>query len=1086
MPLRCPAGATRAAPFISYTSPLTSRRVPLRICSSCRARLSLRGLSTQSDRRRPLSLRYQLLADNLPSRSQKYGFLYPTTSVAHYATNASDTRLPRRGNESLSPKLVILGTPSQRRSVDPLALDPVNKDQLDGLTRALQTFEFKVEEAEVSNEILLFKPESLRVSKLRFEQVLKDLDTAFLGPQVKDYLSTTELDIAGGISKLRKAQALNLVMRQVWGVQIDEEIAAEMDVIREKELKFQKMHLFFMMMEGGDMLQKLASRNRTRIILNSATSTVVLKGTKARIERVEHQLRDLPTRIVDSGVNISALLRVGKVTETYIPSISRLTSVFLEITDDELTLHGILPYGPRNILDAKRLLFNSTDLHLRQMYSLLGETKLTAPLTGALYPVAEDQTLPWMYRGREWCRWRSIRTPKSNTSEPIEDDLSLTASAPLLNPARGDKVTYSDIRSLLDSFSTSSSISPDPTPEASIGNTNTAVADQPETHITPNSHIPPGAEIQTSYRAVLGQILHSSPTLPQTREPKSLSDLFASNPSHVLCNSVPKVLDFLSTLNPVTYKYDFKILLKFSPSPWMHPKNFELLPPVELELQVKPDTNELLAMKVAAVESHSIVDVLMPRNACDLRFVKRTLARVEGKTRKVKDYIRAAKLDVLGEDRLEAGEVLEFNLPKWMVKEAEKVEKLQREPEEELDYDGITFSTPGEEDPLGVVPVHYFFTGLETRSSTAFDFDGSALVYTKVEAGASGGSYDEVVLECSKQEIEYLTPLEQQTLGREDEIAEQKKVEENVQQIKDFETLERERIEQDMINRGQYARDIMDPVFSTADPEEVKKAKLLEKKERKAREKAERLESERLEAETKGQADGAVEAESGEEASLVGDGVGEAVSPVEAESGDEVDLVGTEGVTELGTTTEVEATAESEVRPELEETVELKEAIELEGTVEPEEAVESDEIVKSDEIVESEEVVEPEAATESTSALDLGPSASKSLQSDLDTLDRELSRFEETAEDAEISKQPTGLEFLYGEETEPEQVEVRNEEPAEQALEPAFDESKEDEEEESDVITDIVFHRFVQTARKLVEAVEHTESDHERVKPKRL
>ncbi|KAF3213708.1 hypothetical protein TWF191_010006 [Orbilia oligospora] len=1032
MPLRCPAGATRAAPFVFYTSSLTSRRIPLRICSSCRARLSFRGLSTQSDRRRPTSLRYQLLADNLPSRSHKYGFQYPfTKAVAYYATNASESRPPRKVNEMLTPKLVILGTPAQRRSVDPLALDPVDKDQLDGLTRALQTFEFKVEEAEVSNEILLFKPESLRVSKLRFEQVLKDLDTAFLGPQVKDYLSTTEVDIAGGVSKLRKAQALNLVMRQVWGVQIDEEIAAEMDVIREKELKFERMHLFFMMMGGGDMLQKLASRNRTRIILNSKANTIILKGTKARIERVEHQLRDLPGRIIPDEVDISALLRVGN-----------------------LTLHGLKPYGPRDILDAKRLLFNSTDLHFRQMYSLLGETKLDSPLTGALYPVAEDQTLPWMYRGREWCRWRGIRTPRSKTAESIEDDLSPTISTPLLNPARGDKVGYNDIRSLLDSFSTATpSESPAATDStakeldvsAIFGESEPAPSTQ--TTSTP-PYIPPGAEIQTNYRAVLGQILHSSPTLPKAREPKSLSDLFASNPSHVLCNSVPKILDFLSTLNPVTYKYDFKILLKFSPSPWKHPENFELLPPVEMELQIKPDTNELQALKVAAVESHSIVDVLMPRNACDLRFVKRTLARVEGKTKQIKNYIKAAKLDVLGEDRLEAGEVLEFNLPKWMISDAEKVAPVIEPSNAEDENSELVFSeTYDDADPLETVPVNYFFTGLETRSSTTFDFDGSALVYTKIEAGASGGSYDEVVLECSNQQIEYLTPLEQTTIGREDEIEEERIRQETMDQMMELEAEELEKVTRNMRARDEYMHDMQGgPVFETVDRAELKRKKHEEKMERRAQRKAEKLESEMLNQGTEAAKDGL-----------------EASTGVEGET----------------------------------ESINSGEATESEATTGPEEANKLEAITETEETTEatSEAMTESEATKEPLKSFDPRETGSEeSLQTDSRNPDHELEALGETRETQktlQTNKQPTGLEFLYGGEVEEptSEIEISQSQDQESIKEPlvgAVAEQQKVDDEDAEVISDAVFQRFIHTARKLVEAVETTESDHERVTPKKL
>ncbi|KAF3922818.1 hypothetical protein ABW21_db0203863 [Orbilia brochopaga] len=770
MPLRCPAGAARIAPSLlasksAYASSLSPARIPPRICLSCRARLSLRGLSTWPLHRRPTPLRYQLLADNLPCTNRHAYLLPPRMAAASYASDAQSTyAAPRGKSKSRLParRLVILSMPTQKRRLELMDLD-VDKNDITNLTQTLQTFEYQCRDEEVTNEILLFKPEELRVSRSRFMQLFKEMNQAFLGFQLKEYLATTDLELAGGIHKLRKKDALNVVLREVWKVTVAEEIAAEMDVIREKELKFRRMDLFFMMAEGGEMLQKLASQNRTRIILNSQNNTLLLKGTKRAIEAIEENLKMLPDLIVNREVDLSPLMRVGHVNENYITAISRLTSVFLQINDDKISLHSMSNYSSSSIEDAQRLVFNSVDLHLRQTYSLLGETQPTESLTGGLYPVLEDQTLPWLYRGRNWSRWRSIRPPNQwRESRPtdeltLEDDPSPSLPPSLEDAVRGSNITYSDLRTFLDSPPTS-------------------------TNSIPSAPIPDTAQTSTTYHAVLGQVLHSSPNLPAVREPQSLSDVLAADPAHVLCHSVPRTIDFLSQRNPVSMRYDFKIILKFSPSPWRNPANFELLPPVEMELHINPEVNEVLSLKIGAVESHGIVDVLMPRNNSDIRFVRRRLVRIESKTPDVERYLKSADLDVLGEERLRAGEEIVLNVPKWMLKDTAREETWSLDDSGKVvdqvvppNSDLVTEesnSNPTEEPATdeSTVPITYYFTGLETRSSTIFDFDGAPLVYTKVEAGASGGSYDEMLLECSPDSIEYLTPLEEERLGREDEF----------------------------------------------------------------------------------------------------------------------------------------------------------------------------------------------------------------------------------------------------------------------------------------------------------------------------
>ncbi|KAF3937055.1 hypothetical protein ABW19_dt0200203 [Dactylella cylindrospora] len=706
--------------------------------------------------------------------------------------------------------------PSQVRKTKLAEQISIDKDRLDNLSQSLQTFEFEVHSGEVPNEILLFKPPDLRVSNSRFKQLFKELKGAFLGPQIKEYLQT--VDIGFPIAKLKKDDAINLVLREVWKVEVAEEIAAEMDVITQKEIAFRQMDLFFMMAEGwdtnesfqfstaGQMLQNLATRNRTRIIINSQTNTVSLKGTKVSIERVEASLKEISHQIVDARLDLSPLIRVGKFNENYIAGISRLTTVFMDRVDDNMiALYATKPWGRSSIPDAKRLIYTSFDLHFRETYSLLSETQATESLTGALYPVSEDPRLPWVYRGRGWYRWRSIRQPVRWFQESdgiLQNDQGTSISTPLVNPVLGANVNYDGIRLLLDS---------PPGLDATV----------------PATTAPEDADRYTTYHAVLGQILHTSST-PPTRGAQSLSSFLSTEPTHILCHSVPRLVDFLSTLNPTTYTYDFRILLKFSPSPWGNPTNFELLPQVEMEILINPQTNEIKALKIGAIENITTTDVLMPRNNVDLRFVKRTMVRIENRTDQVRNYIREADLDVMGEERLMAGEELVLQIPKWMVKDTAREEKWVVDDEEgvkaemvesEFDYllgESEDTGIPQEpEGPKSTIPITYYFTGLQTRSSTTFDFNGSPLVYTKVEGGASGGSHEELVLECTKEEIEYLTPLEEQQLGYEEEIEEGLEAERELRR--------REEEDEKMLDleqrKREYMEDMREPTFRTEDVE---------------------------------------------------------------------------------------------------------------------------------------------------------------------------------------------------------------------------------------------------------------------------
>jgi len=160
-------------------------------------------------------------------------------------------------------------------------------------------------------------------------------------------------------------------------------------------------------------------------------------------------------------------------------------------------------------------------------------------------------------------------------------------------------------------------------------------------------------------------------------------------------------------------------LIKFAPSPWSNPDNFETLPTVEVEIGIDPYTGNLSTPRIHAISSHATADVLMPDAASDVRYVRRVNVPLDASTPEVDEFMKRSNLDLFRSDVLRPAAQATFKIPGWLAGDNEN-DTVQKE---------------------------YIYTHLEYKSGVQFDWQGLPLWFTDIESGSTGGKRSEVMIE---------------------------------------------------------------------------------------------------------------------------------------------------------------------------------------------------------------------------------------------------------------------------------------------------------------------------------------------------
>jgi len=481
-------------------------------------------------------------------------------------------------------------------------------------------------------------------------------------------------------------------------------------------------------------------------------------------------------------------------------------------------------------------MFDSHELRFRTSFSLVVDSSFSPGaessdnLRGSLYRIAEDQALTWLMRGRDWSRWRSVKTKNSVTHEMSPSQQKIAALIKQWAPPLDKKPEFVNLderlKLNLDEISIAEGMEMVKT-----------LLDSPRA-VEEHSHLLP----QPEYTAVLGFLMHNS-TMQPTKA-NSLAEVLKEDPERVFCENIPGLtylvsdhklvsapekpaanpyfnsasgfgldpetgeprmnLEATPVMTPKVEEVDpnkYTMLIRFSPSPWEHPEDFETYPPVEMEVEVDSITGEVRNPKVVAVHSNSVVDMMLPARDCDVRFRRRLVVPLhvdksekilnsaqEGEIAKeiAQEEAAAAENEPTEREEEEEEEAVESEVCEETAEDAETAEapstpnliapylpnqspsiltylansklnptaneRLQPAAELDLQIPAYLCSvSPGTaSSPTDTVPVTYIFTSISYATITPLKRHDYHLNKKEIEGGLSGGKKVQLEMEFRK------------------------------------------------------------------------------------------------------------------------------------------------------------------------------------------------------------------------------------------------------------------------------------------------------------------------------------------------
>ena len=306
--------------------------------------------------------------------------------------------------------------------------------------------------------------------------------------------------------------------------------------------------------------------------------------------------------------------------------------------------------------DARRLMFDSHEIPFRTTYSLLIDSQYSIATNPqghqcSLYRIAEDSSLAWVSRGKDWSRWRIIKekVPVKHEISPSQQRFAalIKQFAPSPDPGKpiflgpenssetkpSENVSSWDIETLYQLLDNSiseeerqySNLLPRPGHTATLGYILHNAAGQSKQSDTLEwndiervfcENIPGLTYLHTSFPLETGTGSFTTPMAP-FRTPIALPE-FDIDPE-----TGEAVINAGITTTDIIDPAKHYMLLRLFPSPWKHGDSFESFPPVEIEMEIDPKTGDVSNPTVVAVQSDAVADLMLPGRECDVRFRRR-------------------------------------------------------------------------------------------------------------------------------------------------------------------------------------------------------------------------------------------------------------------------------------------------------------------------------------------------------------------------------------------------------------------------------------------------------------------------------
>lgn len=287
----------------------------------------------------------------------------------------------------------------------------------------LLVFKSTLSESQITESIDLMNPKGKKnVSVKRFNQLKKDLNTAYKTKQIRDYILSSRKEYhlkstytQSIIKASTKKQLIDIILSDMWRLKPSNTIDDISDVLVERTISLAPKDLFLLCCNSGRMISDLTIKTGAQIAIATGGQEIIIRGTTSAINLVEAQINRTINNTISEEIDLSGIATLYGDTPIPIQQIEQVSNVYfdpVDVNNNPFTQRFVMTALDANGLDdVRRYLISSLDYkngdsRIQQM--ILHPQNMISDNV-RVFNIAEEEALSWNDRVSTWGRLQEAK-----------------------------------------------------------------------------------------------------------------------------------------------------------------------------------------------------------------------------------------------------------------------------------------------------------------------------------------------------------------------------------------------------------------------------------------------------------------------------------------------------------------------------------------------------------------------------------------------------------------------------------------------------------------------------------------------------
>lgn len=574
-------------------------------------------------------------------------------------------------NKAPSHNYIILGAKSakllprkERPKPTKIKVDPIKVDVLEEQRKQLLVFKSEADSQVVLDSINMMKPLSDVVSESRYKQIRTDLKQSYSLLQLREYVSHHN---ARGIRGTTKEKLCDIILEDIWNLQVSKNVNETSDVIIEKTIQLSKRDLFIILSRNGA-IPRSWTKSGARIVVLAQESKIVIRSTSETFDWILASLHKTLQTIKTIRIGLEGIRKIANVEDIPLSRIQQLSNASLEMNAAKDTIYASALN--RSFIDhARRLIVQSTGFKPRIKDEFIYDTGNLSDT--AFYRVVDDDVMNWNERSKPWSRLQALRKRNSDSSDHQDKgrNLQVFPSQRELGVVRPGNLAQTIAQELVSQMTTGKNPELPLTFTATLGyilhetqprKKVESLSIQMSSNHSFTTNIPSVAQKCSGLMLNTLDVAHEEETESSaSAETQNTDDLWKrlleQEEEQEVYGVGSEVKPQKSKLVDTDDDYAYLAQLKFVPAPMGMGKsdqgdaNFDTLPPLEMWLELdENDHCDIDSARVVTVEEETNTHLSLPTKPADIKYTTTRASFLDHNEPSVQSFLKNSNLDFSG------------------------------------------------------------------------------------------------------------------------------------------------------------------------------------------------------------------------------------------------------------------------------------------------------------------------------------------------------------------------------------------------------------------------------------------------------